>query len=1154
MNRKFYEKQNHYSIRKLSIGAASVLIGTSIWLGGQNINVVRAADNTNDNENKDVASQTEGKVNLVNTKDAEKTIVIKDDQSSDHNNNNKVSQENNTEIIGQQGTQDTNKQNSNTDSAGLTGTQEKVDQKGKANAENTGVTGTKGQNDNLNAKQTENKDTNPVKASDNSTVTGKESQTVKVGTLKGSAVAGQDLGDNKAENGTKVDDNIAESTPTAGEHNGTLDPSRFKAGTKNTPAGWSNAKQGQDYDMVASESHVSFTNWKNVSGDSTKNTNDTAYTNVYHDGFPIQPQIKIDATITNTNYKSGETFLKPGERILVATIQALSNKANHQQSGDEGTDSYIPGLAGGYLNNEPILYKDIFGDDKKLGNQEVGRLYPIYINTPIKNVDGKSATTTNDLEFIFKIDNNAPIPTNTSKATLHFQLRDGAIYFDNVEGSYRQDKEVKNVTYSLVTRDGNKDHVYNLVYGEQPTEIAPNPERNDKDYSQPYLDAGVGVFGMTYYNQKGGDNQYPGFIFNVKSKIGFTGAPTFFWNRGSSNIVDNFTNGKGDLLYTNKGNGYYFLTDTVQHGINPINAGDNRDKDYLLALGTKTGEDFYYSKQSDGSYNVYMRSDKHKIESNADGLEQALQNDYLGAIQLHGDDTAITKVYKANTAFENSQQNMPNLVTLTMQLHFDGTQTIPFTITDLETGKSYTPVHTPNNGSFDWSTYRSTYVKYVDDDENESVIGSADSLTSLDPGNYDKNDQRYTYKVNIPEGYALLKEDQKGNANYQWPADDKTIIYHFNKDNNINTSNPIIIHLRHIIKSSSVGLKVTYKNSDGKTFTGVVPANATQNSTIYYDETAKKYVNGKQITDKDGKEFLVIDHDNSSTPKSSLSLDSVTSPTETNYEVSHIYNNGLEIKEEKNEEKNNDVNITKGSAGQILINGKTLIKDKKGIFEITVVYDPVSKPDSNKPAPKPDNQPTAPTPSGQKTDGDKTPAPQPKPNPTPQQPTEGPTEPVQPTAPVQPTVAPVHPEATPQPTTSAQPISANNVQTVKPHATKIVTPVKKNIKKQAKKNNTSGVKTVAPKSEAVKNNTPRKAVAPSELENVKVGKDNPEIKQLASKNIVSKKLASAVSKQAKAALPQTGENQHSTLAAAVLGAAALTIGLLGLADTKKRRN
>lgn len=56
----FGDKHNHYSIRKLSVGAASVLIGATIYLGGVNDQAVRA-----DSINGDATEQVRRRMKLM---------------------------------------------------------------------------------------------------------------------------------------------------------------------------------------------------------------------------------------------------------------------------------------------------------------------------------------------------------------------------------------------------------------------------------------------------------------------------------------------------------------------------------------------------------------------------------------------------------------------------------------------------------------------------------------------------------------------------------------------------------------------------------------------------------------------------------------------------------------------------------------------------------------------------------------------------------------------------------------------------------------------------------------------------------------------------------------------------------------------------------
>ena len=80
-NNMFGDKHNHYSIRKLSVGAASVLIGATIYLGGVNAQAVRA-----DSINGDATEQVEKK----NEADA-KTAEVKTTEQKQENNKTAVS-------------------------------------------------------------------------------------------------------------------------------------------------------------------------------------------------------------------------------------------------------------------------------------------------------------------------------------------------------------------------------------------------------------------------------------------------------------------------------------------------------------------------------------------------------------------------------------------------------------------------------------------------------------------------------------------------------------------------------------------------------------------------------------------------------------------------------------------------------------------------------------------------------------------------------------------------------------------------------------------------------------------------------------------------------------------------------------------------------
>ena len=90
------ERQSHFGIRKLIIGAASVLLGTTLWMS--NGNVVQASDNGNDGNNGDHAAD-DSKTETPKITDDTKVVIEKSDdaaqaaQSQNQTNDNAQSQE-----------------------------------------------------------------------------------------------------------------------------------------------------------------------------------------------------------------------------------------------------------------------------------------------------------------------------------------------------------------------------------------------------------------------------------------------------------------------------------------------------------------------------------------------------------------------------------------------------------------------------------------------------------------------------------------------------------------------------------------------------------------------------------------------------------------------------------------------------------------------------------------------------------------------------------------------------------------------------------------------------------------------------------------------------------------------------------------------------
>lgn len=72
-NEKLAERKDHFAIRKLTVGAASVLIGTSLWLGSTNA-VAKADTQENNDQNSDANVVSESN-KVVNTQKVDKVVV-----------------------------------------------------------------------------------------------------------------------------------------------------------------------------------------------------------------------------------------------------------------------------------------------------------------------------------------------------------------------------------------------------------------------------------------------------------------------------------------------------------------------------------------------------------------------------------------------------------------------------------------------------------------------------------------------------------------------------------------------------------------------------------------------------------------------------------------------------------------------------------------------------------------------------------------------------------------------------------------------------------------------------------------------------------------------------------------------------------------------
>lgn len=77
------ERQSHFGIRKLTIGAASVLLGTTLWMS--NGNVVQASDNENGNNANGDQTVNKSETETPKVRDNTQVVVQVNGDSAEQN-------------------------------------------------------------------------------------------------------------------------------------------------------------------------------------------------------------------------------------------------------------------------------------------------------------------------------------------------------------------------------------------------------------------------------------------------------------------------------------------------------------------------------------------------------------------------------------------------------------------------------------------------------------------------------------------------------------------------------------------------------------------------------------------------------------------------------------------------------------------------------------------------------------------------------------------------------------------------------------------------------------------------------------------------------------------------------------------------------------
>ena len=202
------------------------------------------------------------------------------------------------------------------------------------------------------------------------------------------------------------------------------------------------------------------------------------------------------------------------------------------------------------------------------------------------------------------------------------------------------------------------------------------------------------------------------------------------------------------------------------------------------------------SRQSDGSVIVAIKATKDNFIGMLDGRD--VSNNWA---------TNVVDPEHADQIIQNTQKHL-HVPNANWELHIaigtDNKKPVMITANDV-TPRNYsqyvgsdmgtvTGISGNNTGGFNAETYRFGKVSYVDDDKNGIEI-SKDSIQGI-------RNKPTDYTVSIPSGFQLAASNTDS-TNYKWSVDKKKITYTFKDDQKANDADPIVIHLKHIIQPTN---------------------------------------------------------------------------------------------------------------------------------------------------------------------------------------------------------------------------------------------------------------------------------------------------------------------------------------------------------------
>ena len=530
-----------------------------------------------------------------------------------------------------------------------------------------------------------------------------------------------------------------------------IDPSHFADGTHWTTAGWTRTDKNT---KVAKKSSLVISDWWDGHNESTPWRQPVTKST----GYALQ----------DLNFTIDKNDIKKGNKILIATVQNLPTNTKQAIDGSQL-----------FMSNWLLTDKyNINYQNKTIGNITVSQLdkdeIDLYYN---------STTTLNNLN------NFANDPT----FNIHLGKYIGIANMDRKE--YAKYHINFPYNYCVVTNHNIREYD---TYIANTTNALPK-DTVDQWYNRSRYNSSYGWSGLAITNsehQLTGDKNIndADYIVKIKSINNSNVDPrsirinttTYF------SVIDANGNPTDEITEM------YDLDDK-----NGLKQAQDNLSSIDLWNATPTGYS-YYSKQHDGSILLCIKQ-RPNIDSinqiNQNSLRNLADGSYLANVQdpdhkqqIINNTVNKTKGWVAYTSdFKLGSYGIYQITDVTPSNYSKhtnlGTTTVEFLAPN--SNIPYMP-----SGSANLETYKNVKISYIDDDATDSTKSdiSSDSMTGL-------QNKASTYTVNIPKGYYL--DDNNTSTGYTWNADHTAISYTFNEDQAKNDANPIEIHLKHKIQDVS---------------------------------------------------------------------------------------------------------------------------------------------------------------------------------------------------------------------------------------------------------------------------------------------------------------------------------------------------------------